>query len=188
MKRTFETALVEQCAPTLRGIKPASLFRYQPEENEDMAAALRYCALVLREQGITVRLLKVCRRTGACLVYLYWETWLCRILAEPATRSFLRAVGYGGEESCNQMLRKLSRRLCLEAEYPHEIGVFLGYPLEDVQGFIRHRGRNYTCSGLWKAYGDPVAARRRFDAYRRCTAECVERWKHGSSLAELMAA
>ena len=29
MERTFEATLVEQCAPTLEGIKPASLFRWQ---------------------------------------------------------------------------------------------------------------------------------------------------------------
>ena len=39
------------------------------------------------------------------------------------------------------------------ADFPHEIGVFLGYPLEDVVGFIRHRGKCFTCCGCWKSYG-----------------------------------
>ena len=29
MERSFEAVLVEQCATTLAGVKPASLFRYQ---------------------------------------------------------------------------------------------------------------------------------------------------------------
>ena len=34
MNRTFEDVLVEQCAPTLAGIKPASLFRFQADSLE----------------------------------------------------------------------------------------------------------------------------------------------------------
>ena len=35
MERTFESVLVEQCAPTLVGLKPASLFRYQPGPSDE---------------------------------------------------------------------------------------------------------------------------------------------------------
>lgn len=188
MRRTFEAVLVEQCAPTLMGVKPANLFRYQPAEGEALEATILGCAEELACRGITVRILKFCTKTGACLVYLYREDWLKQILMEPAVRSFLSLNGYKWERTSGEMLHTLSNRLCLEQEYPHEIGVFLGYPLEDVEGFIIHRGKNFTCSGLWKVYGDPVAARRRFETYRRCTAACVEKWKHGSSLAELIAA
>lgn len=187
MKRTFEAVLVEQCAPTLMGVKPASLFRYQPVEGEALETAILGCTEELACRGITIKVLKLCARTGACLVYLYREAWLNRILMEPIVRRFLSLNGYTWEQTSGEMLHTLAARLCLEQEYPHEIGVFLGYPLEDVEGFIIHRGRNFTCSGLWKVYGDPVAAQQRFDAYRRCTADCVEKWKHGSSLTELIA-
>ena len=96
--------------------------------------------------------------------------------------------GYGADQSCQELLRQLSRRLCLEREFPHEIGVFLGYPLEDVVGFIRNRGRNYTCCGYWKAYGDPEAAQKRFDQYRRCTAACCEQFRKGTAITQLIAA
>ena len=39
-------------------------------------------------------------------------------------------------------------------KFPHEIGIFLGYPLADVAGFIRNKGRNCKCIGTWKVYGD----------------------------------
>ena len=110
------------------------------------------------------------------------------ILSEPSTRAFLAGQGYGADQSCQELLRQLSRRLCLEREFPHEIGVFLGYPLEDVVGFIRNRGRNYTCCGYWKAYGDPEAAQKRFDQYRRCTAACCEQFRKGTAITQLIAA
>ena len=51
------------------------------------------------------------------------------------------------KKTVDGFLRQLSNRLCLEHDFPHEIGIFLGYPLEDVVGFIENQGKNYTCSG-----------------------------------------
>ena len=34
MERLFEEVFVEVCAPTLRGIKPSNLFRYQPQNRD----------------------------------------------------------------------------------------------------------------------------------------------------------
>ena len=188
MERSFEAVLVEQCATTLAGVKPASLFRYQGADKRQPREAAARWAKELAPYGITVRVLKYCPQTGACLIYLYRAGWLRSILSEPSTRAFLAGQGYGADQSCQELLRQLSRRLCLEREFPHEIGVFLGYPLEDVVGFIRNRGRNYTCCGYWKAYGDQETARKRFDQYRRCTAACCEQFRQGAAITQLIAA
>lgn len=188
MERTFESVLVEQCAPTLVGLKPASLFRYQPGPSDEGRVPLARWKGALAARGIRVRVLKACPRTGAWMIYLYREVWITRILCQPEIQDFLRQQGYRPEEGCQAMLTRLSRRLCLEEDYPHEIGVFLGYPLEDVEGFIRHRGRDFTCCGYWKVYGDAAAAQRRFDCYRRCTRICLERLRRGTALTKLIAA
>ena len=91
-------------------------------------------------------------------------------------------------EAPGDCLRQLAARLCLEEEFPHEIGVFLGYPLDDVKGFIRHKGRDYTFCGCWKCYGDPQAARRRFERYRRCTAVLRRRYAEGTPITQLIVA
>ena len=91
MERTFEATLVEQCAPTLEGIKPASLFRWQ---GGCAQALVSRWAGELAPFGIAVRILKVCPRTGACLIYLYRRAWLHRILRQPANQAFLRRMGY----------------------------------------------------------------------------------------------
>ena len=161
MERSFETVLEEPCAPTLAGIKPASLFRWQGADRRQSREAAARWARELAPYGITVRVLKCC---------------------------LLERTGYKADQDCQGLLRQLSARLCLERDFPHEIGVFLGYPLEDVVGFIANRGRNYTCCGCWKAYGDPEAARRRFDRYRRCTAICCERFRRGVQITRLIAA
>ena len=36
--------------------------------------------------------------------------------------------------------------------FPHEMGLLLGYPVEDVTGFMVHGGKNSLYSGYWKVY------------------------------------
>ena len=38
-------------------------------------------------------------------------------------------------------IEKLKMRLSETTEFPHEIGLFLGYPVGDVVGFIKTRGK-----------------------------------------------
>ncbi len=188
MERTFEELLVEQCAPTLAGIKPASLFRYQGADRRQAVRTAAHWTRELAPFDIRVRILKVCPRTGAVLIYLYRETELEGLLAEPAVQAFLEGSGYRTEGGCPGLLRQLSRRLCLEEEFPHEIGVFLGYPLEDVVGFIRNQGQGFTCCGCWKVYGDPEAARQRFAGYRRCTDSWREQLRQGVAITRMLTA
>ena len=51
-------------------------------------------------------------------------------------------------------------RLRRESDFPHEVGLFLGYPPRDVEGFIREKARRAKCTGAWKVYGDEEAARK----------------------------
>lgn len=44
------------------------------------------------------------------------------------------------------------RRLQRFEAFPHEIGLFLSYPPEDVRGFIEHKGHESKCEGCWKVY------------------------------------
>ena len=165
MERNFETVMIEQCAPVLAGLKPAGLFRYETRDCADLARRVRSWNEQLASKGLSVRVLKGCVRTHQFLIYVYREARLRAIFADEAVRAFLAREGYQlpqEQEQTGIMLTQLSRRLCCSAEFPHEIGVFLGYPLTDVVGFIENRGRNFTCCGCWKAYGDPNAARRHF--------------------------
>ena len=170
MERLFEEVFVEVCAPTLRGIKPSNLFRYQPQNRDKLLEALDFWNRELEPSGLQVRALKECSRTGAFLILVYREEWLRFILGKISVQNFLKKSG------------------CLEHDFPHEIGIFLGYPLEDVVGFIENQGKNYTCSGYWKTYGDPQEAKRRFDSYRECTEVCREKYRQGTPIIQLVKA
>lgn len=177
--RGFETVMAVQCAPTLAGLKPASLFRWRGPSSD----LERRWGPVLAPSGLGIRILA--SRGGGDLVYLYRARWIRQILSEPRARAFLASLGYDPAGGTGGLLRELSRRLG-GGSFPHEVGIFLGYPLEDVEGFMADHGRHCTCCGCWKSYGDPEAARRRFDQYRRCTEAYREQARQGVPIARLI--
>ena len=187
MERNFETVLAEQCAPTLAGLKPASLFHWSGGTPEGAWELERRWGREFAPYGLGLRAMKTCPVTGDGLFFLYRGRWLRAILGEERNRAFLERLGYDASRGCGGLLRQLSGRLCVEGPFPHEIGLFLGYPLEDVVGFIENRGGAYTCCGCWKVYGDPEAARRRFEQYHRCTRRCQDEVRRGVPITQLIA-
>lgn len=121
------------------------------------------------------------------MIYVYRSGWVDQLMEQPAIRAFFHKMGYQPGNT-SSLLAQLSRRFCLEQEYPHEIGIFLGYPLEDVLGFMEHRGRNFTCCGLWKCYGDPSTAQARFARYRACTSAYKRMYERGVPVMALVVA
>lgn len=188
MERAFEQQMIEQGAPTLMGIKPANLFRYFAPEAGQVFHEVSKWNHRLKPYGVSVEIIKVCPRTESYLIYIYRRSSLEKILKKEKVCRFLEASGYRMETEMKGLLVQLSDRLCLEDDFPHEIGIFLGYPLCDVIGFIENKGKNYTCCGFWKTYGDPGEARRRFNAYRICTKVCKERFEQGTPVIQLVVA
>lgn len=176
MNRSFEMALAAYCAPTLAALKPSSLFRWFGNPHDFTVWSRKLVSF-----GLALQSLKRCP-DGGCLLYLYRVRWMERIVSEADNAAFLRSRGYAPEHGMEALLSRLSERLRGDGTFPHEIGVLLGYPLEDVRGFIENGGRNYTCCGCWKAYGDPEAARRKFASYRRCTERYRENLRMGIAL------
>lgn len=184
---SFEGTMVEQCAPTLAGVKPASLFRCQTEDRRGLCETVGRWDRMMRASGVRARILKFCPRTNSFLIYVYRESQIDVILRRDESREFLSGCGYraGGSE---QMIGQLARRLCVEQEFPHEVGVFLGYPLEDVKGFIKNKGKNYTFCGYWKSYGDPERAKAVYLCYRKCTAIYQRLYEKGTPITRLIVA
>ena len=85
-------------------------------------------------------------------------------------------------------MAKLIRRFHEAGEFPHEVGLFLSYPPEDVKGFIDHRAEHFKCAGMWKVYGDEGRAQQLFAAFRRCTETYCALWRSGADLQHLAVA
>lgn len=122
------------------------------------------------------------------LIYVYRIRRLVRDLADPEIRQFLADCGYR-DFSVEGALAHLARRIMEKGgEFPHEIGLFLGYPLGDVKGFIKHRGQNCKCTGCWKVYCDEREARRQFCRFEKCRSIYCRLYREGRALSRLTVA
>ncbi len=170
------------CAPTLAGLKTGSMFSCNYGSQEEMKQDMREMNLWLREKGL--RVLPLRYQGGKALVYLYRPHWLAGDLANPDAARLLADRGYptGCSDRC---VAALVRRLKSDGGFPHEIGLFLGYPPEDVDGFIRNGAERCKCVGCWKVYGDEEKARRTFQKYHCCTADYCARVQRGAPVRQL---
>ncbi len=162
----MDKLLAFHCAPTLFGLKPANLISHSVKEDFEHMPDADEAIQKLNAQGIFIERLCGCERKLLTLVYK--KDMLIAHLNRPEIWGFLVTQGYPMNEGLDEILRHLKKRVAQTGGFPHEIGVFLGYPLEDVVGFIKHRGQNCKLCGYWKVYGDAEKAKSLFDQFNQC--------------------
>lgn len=188
MERPFEIVMIEQCAPALAGLKPAGLFRVEARDRAALYARAAGWDGALRPRGLRVCVLCEQAQSHTYLIYVFREKQLRPVLARPEVQAYLRGRGYHRADACGGYLCQLAQRLRAAPPFPHEIGVFLGYPLTDVIGFVENNGKNYTCCGCWKSYGDAAAAQALFAQYKKCTRVYLRCYRGGTPLTRLTVA
>ena len=181
--------LVQYGSPTLAGIKTGSLFTCPCADREQTRREVRRLNKKLVPKGL--RILPMRYSAERVLLYLYRPARLEKDLSNKEAVELLERAGYR-HENANQCVVELIRRLNdLQSEFPHEIGLFLSYPPEDVRGFIAHgtnRAEGCKLVGTWRVYGDAESARIIFEKYRRCTEEYCKQWSDGVPLMRLAVA
>ena len=70
--------------------------------------------------------------------------------------------------------------------FPHEIGLVLGYPVEDVVGFINNQGKNYILTGYWKVYANKESAQVIFDHYYQSKQTLISMVSQGISVNHIL--
>jgi len=184
ISRTFEAVLVRQCAPTLAGMKTGRIFCFHHSSLEVSRQKVCQWNEQLTPLGLTVQILLERPSSCSVIVFVYRHNRLEQMLSDDAYQSFLAQAGYE-RTNLDGLLEQLAYRLRTQPEFPHEIGVFLGYPLRDVIGFIENHGRNFTCCGFWKSYGDPAEMQVCFACYRRCIQTYVAMFEQGIPIERL---
>ena len=112
-------------------------------------------------------------RNNSVLVLFYQADALAELLATSAVRIMLHRAGYSGQMDIHALLDKLATRMN-SGTFPHEIGIFLGYPLKDVAGFMGLARIAFTCQGPWKIYGAPDASLQLAETFRWCRSRMAD--------------
>jgi hypothetical protein len=117
-------------------------------------------------------------------VLFYNENDLESKIIQKDYMNFLEDLGYeknGNLLSCLYRLREKYREGC-----PHEIGLFLDIPLQDVLGFMKNLGKNFLCCGYWKVYNDLEGALNTFEKYNWSKKRAMELIGQGKEVFEVI--
>ncbi|MBQ3943507.1 MAG: DUF3793 family protein, partial [Elusimicrobia bacterium] len=129
MNNTFEEIFIEHCAPLLAGIKISGLFSVKYETYSELYEKI----VTLNKKDIYIKIIKKFNSSNSFyLIFAYRKTKLSERINEKLINLFLKDYGYSKCKDLNDYLCILTEKLNSSEAFPHEIGIFLGYPLNDV--------------------------------------------------------
>jgi hypothetical protein len=160
-----------ECSEVLAGVKPANLI--------SLVNRTRPCGRNLFQLWQTMQQQAVKRLVGldflvlqtkdrALMLLCYDKSQLNNHLDHAGIRTLLHKAGYHRDATLNSLLDELKRRVADQGSFPHEIGLFIGYPAKDVAAFMGLIKLPFTCQGPWKIFGNPDQSLCLAEQYRCC--------------------
>ncbi|HJC24887.1 MAG TPA: DUF3793 family protein [Candidatus Eisenbergiella merdavium] len=184
-RRSLHMTLAIHCAPFLKGLKESALVTLPRGQALELAG-------LAADAGLNWYFLF--HEDGRDMVFLYRREGFQRYLRWPEVERFLTERGYfekDGSEAflacriLGELSRRMERYFHGEADFPHEVGVLLGYPTADVEDYIRLGGRDCLLVGYWKVYHDVQRAKKTFAAFDEARERTVREVLEGKELYQL---
>ena len=179
-KKQIETKLAVQCAPVIAGIKLSNLLILTKAEEKSLPWFLRHTGIVF---------LKLAEVKEKVTFLIFRREELREYLEDKRVQQILSAYGYA-DLSLKGILFTFMERyqtyMMGEMQFPHEMGLLLGYPVEDVEGFIIHKGQDYLYSGYWKVYADVPKKQELFRRYEETQKDVVELLAEGIEIRDII--
>jgi hypothetical protein len=173
LRQIYETTLATHCAPVLLEKKPAALFAKPVWWDETRKGV---------PEIDDIKFLTLSRLGRNLLIFVYRHRLLAGSLGCGNVRAALGGLGYPAPDDIEGCLSFLGGRFLRHTDFPHEVGFFLGYPFEDVMGFIADRGAHCKACGMWKVYSDVERARELFDEYEKCKLTLLDHIRKGGTI------
>ncbi|WP_243279198.1 DUF3793 family protein [Romboutsia sp. 1001713B170131_170501_G6] len=144
--------LLEILGPVLMGSKPCEILSIPSfDKNKDskiddiknhfnLCKKIDYIIIDKKEKGLK-------------LLFINKDS-LSTQLNNKKIHNFLKYLGYPSNLDIDLYLNHLINKL-EGNNFPDEIGIFLGYPLKDVVGFMGYGSYKFHNTKYWRVYGDP---------------------------------
>ncbi|MCD8028642.1 MAG: DUF3793 family protein [Erysipelotrichaceae bacterium] len=177
----FEKLLAIHCAPVIKKKKVANMFHIEKSYLYNLNSLVNKYNQVLNPEGLFIQVLQTSQ--PRVTIFVYYKELLNSILHQYDIQEFLENYHYP-IDNLNKTLSYLNYRLTYYKYYPHEIGLFLGYPLEDVMGFMNHDKCQYC--GYWKVYHNEKNTKHLFYIYDLCQQEVLSCLHCGQCIKDIV--
>lgn len=178
----MEKIIAYHCAPAMAGIKPSNIVSCYRNKVEDIEGQIKRLNGQLNPKDIYIE--TICECKNRVLVMVYRKKVLKEALETDEVRDFLIECGYPEEGDYRVYIDHLKHNLKKNG-ITHEIGAFLGYPINDIYGFVENKGEGCLLCGEWKVYDNVKEAQRLFERFDKCRRALCARVATGKSLAQV---
>ena len=178
-ENSVELRLIIQNAAVLKGKRISGMLFLNDKE-------LARISMKLHNTNISLIILCTCKKRHLVMVYRAKE--LEEHLRGKEVSDYLREFGYRRDDFISNLIRlhqRMNGFYNKMKEFPHEVGVFLGYPICDIKGFLENRGERYLHSGYWKIYGNLEETRKKFLSYDEAREIAIDEFLSGRELESI---
>ena len=167
--KSVEMQLALQCAPLITGARISNMLMIDSADESAMR-------VILRASGISH--FRLAARNEKIAFLLFRRSRLEVYLNNSEALDILKKAGYEDFSFGRILLRfKKHYEAYLNDEhkqFPHEMGLLLGYPIEDVRGFIEHNGCGCLYSGYWKVYRNVPLKKKMFEDFEKAKESVIQ--------------
>jgi hypothetical protein len=178
------------CMPTLIKAKPSTLVSFHKKYIEDKVEFFKAIKKEVWQFNCQYKLL--CESESFYYILIYNIDLLDETFSRYSNHPVLMNAGYiTGQNSIYKNLYHFKKRfttykISQTSDFPHEVGILLGYPIKDVEAYIANNGENYLLCGFWKVYYNVEEAGQIFESFRILRKEAVKLIFSGKELKDIM--
>ncbi len=178
MCKGFEREIILHCAPALCGIKSSNLVSLSLNNLRDIKELKK---ILCPKYNIFV----IKKTSKRILILIYNEDILYKTLFKDENYKYLLNNKYPNEKKISTYLNYLKHKINHNKNFPHEIGVFLGYDVFDVMEF-ENGNKNCLYNGVWRVYSNLDEKLKTFDMFKTCSETCLKLLDNGYKLAQII--
>ena len=181
-RECIEKFLIYNASLVISGVKPSATITIKKDNDNLYDKWIKYGISFLKKIDIQYINLREC--SNALIILIYSEEKLSNYIFKEENKRFLRQLGYSEENDMREYLEILKRRY-KEFNCPHELGIFLGFPLNDVKDFMNCKDKKCLSCGYWLVYNNLQEAQEIFSKYDKVKAHTVNYILSGDSSQEV---
>lgn len=179
----IEKFLVYNLSIVIEGSKPSATVTLKKDCDNTYGKWMKCGREFIETIGLNYVVLR--EDTSSAILLIYNPEILKSYLFTDKSYQFLTGIGYPLEQTLGSYLVKLKERYSIY-HCPHELGVFLGYPINDVEDFMKCTSKQCLMCGYWKVYNDLDHAVRVFEKYDIIKKQVAESILHGLKAHDLV--
>ncbi|MDD6769844.1 MAG: DUF3793 family protein [Inconstantimicrobium porci] len=184
-KEYMEAFLVYNTSLICAGVKPAVTLTLMIINERDLHDLwIKYGKTYIAELNLNYEVLRQSKNSSTLIIYDYNQLYDC--LKKNCNIEFLKILGYKENGDLSEQIAMLRKRYDMY-KCPHELGIFLGYPIDDVISFMKDSRKHCKLCGYWKVYNSEEKAEKifmLFDNIRNCAAETIIKGYTNKQLVE----